>query len=105
MPCAAAYPAHARQVSLRKEPWLSKKLHCFSSKLTMEREFSFASALNIRVLALQSLRLIKCSFSSAIIEVKMQRSGKVFASEILLYYHGEFGISTTALEQNEDKGV
>lgn len=34
---------------------------------------------------------------------KMQRSGKIFASEILLYYHGEFGISTTALEQNEDK--
>lgn len=36
--------------------------------------------------------------------MKMQRSGKIFASEILLYYHGEFGISTTALEQNEDKG-
>lgn len=71
----------------------------------MKREFSFASALNVRVLALQSLWLIKYSFSLAIIVVKMQRSGKVFASEILLYYHGEFGISTTALEQNEDKGV
>jgi len=37
--------------------------------------------------------------------MKMHRSGKIFTSEILRYYHGEFGISTTALEQNEDKGT
>lgn len=105
MPCAARLPKRCQGGFPKKRTLVLKKLHCFSSKLTMKREFSFASALNIHVLALQSLWLIKYSFSLAIIVAKMQRSGKILASEILLYYHGEFGISTTALEQNEDKGV